>query len=104
MVSRVIEFAGLTCFGTVALAVESPSGMMQAGSLLALVTFMVAQNYRQGARMAKAIESKDREIKAANARADRLSTQFTDAIVGLTGVLEERPCAMAPKDEPRVIT
>jgi len=94
MLARVLEFAGLTGFGAAFIMSSTGPDLAQAevikwGGLFALVTFMVTQNYRQGLRMAKAIESKDRQIAKANAASARLSVDFTEAINRNSKALED---------------
>jgi len=114
MLARILECGGLTCFGALSVMDVPPAGgVAQWGGWLALVAFMVAQNYRQRERMAKTIEDKDKLVAKANAASARLSVAFTEAvnrnseaIVSLAATLEKRPCALA-KDEdaqPRVTT
>ena len=116
MLAATLQYAGLACYGATLILGEAsvgnpPGEIMKVGGLLALVTFMIIQNYRQGDRMAKALDGKDEQMREANARAERLAVQasessaaFKDAIVNLTAVLEKRPCAMAERDRPRIDT
>lgn len=104
MLARICEIVGLTGWATAYVlgdvtAGEPPIDIMKWGGLLALVIFMIGNQYRQGDRMGKAIDRKDAEILNANARAAGLAAEFTDAInlnseavKSLADALADRPC------------
>jgi len=99
MVLKIVEMTGLAGCGVLfimgdVVRQEFPIEVMKWGGLIALVSFMVAQNYRLDARMAKAVERKDREALEARARSDRLAVDFTDAVNTMAAALKDRPCLM----------
>ena len=101
--TKLVELTGLAAYGlTVMFANAIPvsgQGAVQYGGLIGLALYMVAQVYRQEKRMAKALDKKDEQLHAANARSERLAANFTDAIRDhgdaikrLTEALCDRPC------------
>ena len=103
ILARTAELSCLAIFAAASMADAASAGLADAPMLqlgaLGLVGFMVAQNYRQGRRMAEVLDRKDGEIRRAEARANRLAIEFTEAVHGLTTTLAARPCIAAQEKE-----
>lgn len=99
ILAKAAEIIGLGLFAAVSMiqaAVEGiPQGPLLQLGALGLVGFMVAQNYRQRANIDEVLDRKDAEIHKADARANRLAVEFTDAVNNLTATLAARPCVAA---------
>ena len=99
IIAKAVEISSLALFAAVAMLQTLVEGIPQGPILqlgaLGLVGFMVAQNYRQGGQLSKVLDRKDAEIRDAEARANIMAREFTEAVRYLTTTLAERPCVAA---------
>ncbi len=91
---------GITYLGTT-IAAAAPTGAVLEIGALGLCGFMITQNYRQRAGMARIIAHKDAEIRKAETRANTLAVKFTDAVNQLTATIAARPCVRAGEPNTR---
>jgi len=91
-----IQCVCLAVFALGTLASAGSGGMLEEMVMrfgaLALVGFMVIQNYRQQRATNKVLERKDQEGTHAQERLARLTAEQTEATNRLAKALEDRPC------------
>ena len=108
MIAKVAEMTSLGMFAAVSMAEAItpalPRGPLLQLGALAIVGFMVAQNYRQRTKLGEALDRKDAEIQTAHQRANALAADFADAmqaqaeaLKGLSDALARRPCVAGNK-------
>ena len=95
MIPRLLELASLTSFAAIAVVGDilspTPQWVTQYGAL-ALVAFMVMQNYRQSRETHKALREKDFQIQQGTFRANKLTEESIIAMNRLANCFEDRPC------------
>ena len=96
MFLRILEYGSLGFFsvGTfIAKTSELPMpSWVESGGMIALVGFMVIQNYRQQITLGKVIAHKDDQLAAQNERMANLVASDIDSHKALTQALNLRPC------------